>query len=113
MTGILGQTPVSPRDVCGTRAFRLNTARERLVKSGRAASTLTLDDLEVEAVRWETRAATQAQERVEQVRAAAEAHRAFLRQLRSAEVGETIGPDENGLFWMLTASDDLVEVVAP
>jgi hypothetical protein len=113
MSGILGQVRVSPRDVCGSRAYRLNTARERLIKAGRAASTLTLADLEVEAARWETREATRAQEREAEQEAAQDRRRSFLAQLRKAEPGDVIGPDENGAWWQLTAADDLVEVLAP
>src|SRR5689334_507532 len=110
--GVLGLTrPANgTRDLVGMRAWRLNTARERLIKEGRPVGTLTLADLEAEAVRWEEYVAADRQAEAADEAARDEAQRAFMQSYRVAEPGDEIGPDRDGRHYIVDENYDL-EVV--
>lgn len=114
MSGVLGLTRPSggARDLTGSKAVALNLARQRLLKGGRPAESLTVADLDQEVRRY-------ARERSERVRdqAAIEAESAarraaFYASLRSAEPGQEIGPDEQGHFWRVEYDGSLSDLGA-
>jgi hypothetical protein len=115
MSGVLGQTKPrnGNRDLTGTAAHRLNIARERLMKAGRPAATLTLADLEQEARRWDRQLADDRHVLAANKAERAEDHRAFMKAYRTAEPGDEIGPDKDGKWWTVDDDYDLVEIPAP
>jgi hypothetical protein len=111
--GVLGLTRPrnGQRDLTGSAAYRMNSARERLIKAGRPASQLTLDDLEAEASRWEQHLAADRQNAEAEEQAREEEHRAFMKAYRTAEPGDQVGPDRDGKSYIITDDYDL-EVIA-
>lgn len=114
MSGVLGLTRPrnGARDLTGSAAYRLNAARERLIKAGRPVGLMTLAELEEEATRWEQHLAADRQNAEAEEQAHEEAHLAFLKQYRRAEPGDEIGPDRDGRWYRLTEAEELEEIPA-